>query len=62
LFSSLKVDRLHSQCFQALREAKDEGIAWLLWYTQTRMHSALGCRTPAEFEQIWQQERLKAAA
>jgi len=62
LFSSLKVERLHGQRFQTLREAKDEVIAWLLWYNRTRMHSALVYRSPAEFEQIWQQERLKDAA
>jgi transposase InsO family protein len=62
LFSSLKVERLHGQRFQTIREAKDEVIAWLLWYNRTRMHSTLGYRSPAEFEQVWQQEQLKAAA
>jgi hypothetical protein len=36
-------------------------IAWLLWYNLTRMHSMLGYRSPAEFEQVWQQEQLKPA-
>jgi len=62
LFSSLKVERLYGQRFQTIRAAKDEVIAWLLWYNRTRMHSALGYRSPAEFEQLWQQEQLKAAA
>jgi transposase InsO family protein len=35
LFGSLKVERLHGQRFQTIREAKDESIAWLLWYNQT---------------------------
>jgi transposase InsO family protein len=35
LFGSLKVERLHGQRFQTIREAKDEIIAWLLWYNQT---------------------------
>jgi len=35
LFGSLKVERLHGQRFQTIREAKDETIAWLLWYNQT---------------------------
>jgi putative transposase len=56
------VERLHGQRFQTLREAKDEVIAWLLWYNRTRMHSTLGYRSPAEFEQLWRQEQLKAAA
>src|ERR1039457_519850 len=62
LFSSLKVERLHGQRFQTIREAKDEVIAWLLWYNRTRMHSTLGYHSPAEFEQLWRQEQLKAAA
>jgi transposase InsO family protein len=62
LFSSLKVKRLHGQRFQMICEAKDEVIAWLLWYNRTHMHSKFGYRSLAEFEQLWQQERLKAAA
>jgi putative transposase len=62
LFSSLKVERLHAQRFQTIREAMDEVFAWLLWCNRTRMHSTLGYRSPAEFELLWQQERLKAAA
>jgi putative transposase len=41
LFGSLKVERLHGQSFETIREAKDETIAWLLWYNRTRMHSTL---------------------
>jgi putative transposase len=35
LFGSLKVERLHGQRFQTVRQAKDETLAWLLWYNQT---------------------------
>jgi len=41
LFASLKVERLHGQRFESIRAAKDETIAWLLWYNRTRMHSTL---------------------
>jgi hypothetical protein len=41
LFGSLKVERLHGQRFETIRQAKDETIAWLLRYNQTRMHSTL---------------------
>ena len=58
LFGSLKVERLHGQRFESIRQAKDETIAWLLWYNQTRMHSTLGYVSPAEFENT----RAKAAA
>jgi transposase InsO family protein len=42
------VERLHGRRFQTIREAKDEVIAWLLWYNRTRMHSTLNyvsCRS-----------------
>ena len=41
LFGSLKVERLHSQRFMTRRQAKDETIAWLLWYKKARLHSTL---------------------
>jgi putative transposase len=50
-FGSLKVQRLHGQRFQTIREAKNETFAWLLWYNQTRMHSTLNCVSPVRFEQ-----------
>jgi hypothetical protein len=39
---------LHGQCFETIRQAKDETLAWLLWYNQTRMHSTLGYLERAE--------------
>ncbi len=53
LFASLKVERLHGQRFETIRQAKDETLAWLLWYNQTRMHSTLGYVSPIQFEQRW---------
>jgi transposase InsO family protein len=32
LFGSLKVERLHGQRLKTRRQAKDEIVAWLLWY------------------------------
>ena len=62
LFGSLKVERLHGQRFETIRQAKDETIAWLLWYNQTRMHSTLGYTSPAEFETEWENAMAEAAA
>ena len=53
LFGSLKVERLHGQRFETIREAKDETISWLLWYNRTRMHSTLNYVSPMQFEQDW---------
>jgi len=53
LFASLKVERIHGQRFETIRQAKDETLAWLLWYNQTRMHSTLGYVSPIQFEQRW---------
>jgi putative transposase len=62
LFGSLKVERLHGQRFETIRQAKDETIAWLLWYNQTRMHSTLCYASPIEFENEWENAQAKAAA
>jgi putative transposase len=62
LFASLKVERLHGQRFETIREAKDETISWLLWYNQTRMHSTLNYVSPMQFEQDWTDATMKIAA
>jgi putative transposase len=61
LFASLKVERLHGQRFETIRQAKDEALAWLLWYNQTRIHSTLGYVSPIQFEQQWHR-RIEAIA
>ena len=53
LFGTLKVERLHGQRFVTRRHAKDETIAWLLWYKQARLHSTLAYVSPMQFEQTW---------
>jgi putative transposase len=37
LFGSLKVERLHGECFTSIRQAKDAMLAWLLW--SNRQHA-----------------------
>jgi putative transposase len=62
LFGSLKVERLHGQRFATIRAAKDETIAWQLWYNRTRMHSTLNYVSPIEFEQHWMDATMKIVA
>ena len=61
LFGSLKVERLHGQRFATRRQAKDETMAWLLWYNRTRLHSTLAYVSPVQFEQTWLATQPKQA-
>jgi putative transposase len=62
LFGSLKVERLHGERFQTIRQAKDEALAWLLWYNTERMHSTLNYVSPVEFENDWKNVLTKTVA
>jgi putative transposase len=61
LFGSLKVERLHGQRFLTRRHAKDETIAWLLWYNHLRLHSTLDYVSPMQFEKHWHADQAEAA-
>jgi putative transposase len=61
LFGSLKVERLHGERFETIRQAKDTVLAWLLWYNRQRMHSTLNYLSPAEFESRWENPGTQAA-
>jgi len=61
LFASLKVERLHGERFETIRQAKDMVLAWLLWYNRQRMHSTLNYLSPAEFESRWENAGSQAA-
>jgi transposase InsO family protein len=60
LFGSMKVERLYGQHFSTIRQAKDETLAWLLWYNRERMHSTLNYASPVEYEDEW--DRINEAA
>ena len=62
LFGSLKVERLHGQRFVTRRHAKDETIAWLLWYNKARLHSTLAYVSPMQFEQTWLAAQARQAS
>ena len=53
LFGSLEAERLHGQCLVTRRQTKNEVVAWLLWYDQTRLHVPLIYASPIRFEQDW---------
>ena len=52
----------NGQRFITRRHAKDETIAWLLWYNQFRLHSALSYISPMQFEQHWLTDQTKQAS
>lgn len=62
LFGSLKVERLHGQRFISRRHAKDETLAWLFWYNQSRLHSTLNYVSPMQFDQHWRADQAKQAS
>ncbi len=61
LFGSLKVERLHGQRFTTRRHAKNETLAWLLWYNASRLHSTLNYVSPMQFEKHWLAAQAKQA-
>ena len=62
LFGSLKVEHLHGQRFVTQRHAKDETIAWLLWYNKARLHSTLANVSPMQFEKTWLAAQARQAS
>ena len=62
LFGSLKVERLYGQRFVTRRQARDETIAWLLWYNKDRLHSTLTYVSPMQFEDNWYAAQAKQAS
>lgn len=60
LFGSLKVERLYGRRFVTCRHAKDETLAWLLWYNnQSRLRFTLNDVSPMQFEQYWLVARVE---
>ena len=50
---SVETGQVQLQRFVTRRHAKDETIAWLLWYNQARLHSTLAYVSPMQFESEW---------
>jgi transposase InsO family protein len=62
LFGSLKVERPHDMRFETRRQAKDEIVDWLIFYSRNRMHSTLGYTSPMAFEENWRRQQETLAA
>jgi putative transposase len=51
-FATLKVEHVHRRRYLTRAETRQDIVAYIEgFYNPTRRHSALGCRSPMEFEQ-----------
>jgi putative transposase len=48
--------------FETRRQAKDEVVDWLTFYSRKRMHSTLGYTSPMAFEENWRRQQETLAA
>jgi len=52
-FHSLKVEWLHDQTFRTRAEARQAIFTYIeVWYNRQRLHSALGYRSPEQYERL----------
>jgi transposase InsO family protein len=61
-FASLKGECLDQQPWPTRTAARHATVEYIAWYNGTRLHSALGYRTPDEFETATDQESIKQVA
>ena len=59
---TLKEELLWLEEFISLEEAHEQVSAWLSFYNTSYLHSALGYKSPLEYEQIFREEKLRQAA
>jgi putative transposase len=59
---TLKEEPLWLEEFASLDEAQDKLSAWIYFYNNYYLHSALGYRSPQEYERLYQAENLGKAA
>jgi len=51
LFASIKGELLDLQAWPTKAAARRAIVEYIAWYNGTRLHSTLGYRSPAEFEE-----------
>jgi transposase InsO family protein len=61
-FASLKGECLDQKPWPTRAAARRATVEYIAWYNGTRLHSALGYRTPDEFETATDQESIKQVA
>jgi transposase InsO family protein len=61
-FASLKGECLDQQPWPTRTAARGAAVEYIAWYNGTRLHSALGYRTPDEFETATRKETLTQVA
>jgi transposase InsO family protein len=61
-FASLKGECLDQQPWPTRAAARRATVEYIAWYNGTRLHSALGYRTPDEFETTTHEEVIKQVA
>jgi transposase InsO family protein len=61
-FASLKGECLDQQPWPTRTTARRASVDYIAWYNGTRLHSALGYRTPDEFETLTNEEDLRQVA
>jgi len=61
-FASLKGECLDQQPWPTRTAARGATVEYIAWYNGTRLHSALGYRTPDEFETATRKETLTQVA
>jgi putative transposase len=61
-FGSIKGELLDLQSWPARAGARRGVVEYIGWYNGTRLHSALGYLSPAEFEPATSQEVIKKVA
>jgi transposase InsO family protein len=61
-FASLKGECLDQQPWPTRAAARRATVEYIAWYNGTRLHSALGYRTPDEFETATNEEVIEQVA